>query len=781
MNSGSIAAAGGTGSGVRLGSGGSVTNAATTASITGYRGVAINGVGTVVNDGTVTGGSTGGDGITLDRGGSITNASAALISGYHGVDGSGGVATITNSGSIKGTGAFGYGIDLTAGGSITNLSSASIKGATGIDITGGPESVVNGGGVTGSSGGGIKLGSGGTVSNTSSSASIIGKYDGVSIGGAGMVVNAGTIAATAGNGVGVYLRSNGVVTNAASATITGHIGVDLYAGGTLTNAGRIVGSGGTAAYLGGPSGNRLIIDPGAVFSGVVIGGTSTGNALELASGSAGGTVTGLGTGFTGFDSTTVDAGAAWTLSSTNTVSGSMTIATGATLTSTGTLTLSNATVIDSGKLVNDGTIVMDPSTLTVAALSGTGSITLGSGSTLIGTGAMAAGDTITFSGTHDLLRIADAGGFASIITNFAATGQIDVQGIGTAKSAQASGDALKLFSGTSASGTLLFTLPHLTGAGGETLDAAALHLVADGTPGGTVIACYLRSTRILSERGEVPIELLCIGDRVVTRSGACVPIRWIGRRRYVLAPTESDEAILPVLIRAGAITDGAPRRDLCVSPEHALFLDGVLVPARHLTNGRTILRREVDAAEYFHLELAAHDVIFAEGAAAETFVDCDSRGMFENASTYVGGGAPCWTFCAPRMEEGELLADIRQRLNARAGLDCGDWRRDAGGPLAGNLERVTADLIEGWAQDTAAPERPVRLEILADGMVAAHVLANRYRCDLAKANLGSGRHAFRARRPVDLVQGRGRFIEVRRAADHVPLPGSPMFFAAPPP
>ena len=116
----------------------------------------------------------------------------------------------------------------------------------------------------------------------------------------------------------------------------------------------------------------------------------------------------------------------------------------------------------------------------------------------------------------------------------------------------------------------------------------------------------------------------------------------------MLAPTESDEAILPVLIRAGAITDGAPRRDLCVSPEHALFLDGVLVPARHLTNGRTILRREVDAAEYFHLELAAHDVIFAEGAAAETFVDCDSRGMFKSASTYVGGGAPCWTFCARR-------------------------------------------------------------------------------------------------------------------------------------
>ena len=89
------------------------------------------------------------------------------------------------------------------------------------------------------------------------------------------------------------------------------------------------------------------------------------------------------------------------------------------------------------------------------------------------------------------------------------------------------------------------------------------------------------------------------------------------------------------------------------------------MPARHLTNGRTILRSETDEAEYFHIELAAHDIIFAEGAAAETFVDCDSRWMFENASTYLSGGARRRTFCAPRIGGRRTLADIRHRLNAR--------------------------------------------------------------------------------------------------------------------
>jgi len=61
----------------------------------------------------------------------------------------------------------------------------------------------------------------------------------------------------------------------------------------------------------------------------------------------------------------------------------------------------------------------------------------------------------------------------------------------------------------------------------------------------------------------------------------------------------------PVLIRRGAMADELPRRDLSVSPEHALWIDGVLVPARLLTNGITILGRDdLAAVEYIHPELA---------------------------------------------------------------------------------------------------------------------------------------------------------------------------------
>ena len=66
-----------------------------------------------------------------------------------------------------------------------------------------------------------------------------------------------------------------------------------------------------------------------------------------------------------------------------------------------------------------------------------------------------------------------------------------------------------------------------------------------------------------------------------------------------------------------------------------MFIDDLLVPAEMLLNGINVCQLgDVESVEYFHLELAAHDVIFANGAASETFVDCDSRGMFHNAIDY---------------------------------------------------------------------------------------------------------------------------------------------------
>ena len=131
------------------------------------------------------------------------------------------------------------------------------------------------------------------------------------------------------------------------------------------------------------------------------------------------------------------------------------------------------------------------------------------------------------------------------------------------------------------------------------------------------------------------METLRIGEHVVTHGGLMRPIKWVGRRCYAGRFVADNPGVLPVLILAGALADGLPRGDLAVSPEHAMFVDGMLIPAGLLVNGVSILQRDrVDVVEYFHVELDTHDVILAEGAPAESFADDFSRGMFANAVEY---------------------------------------------------------------------------------------------------------------------------------------------------
>jgi len=105
------------------------------------------------------------------------------------------------------------------------------------------------------------------------------------------VVNHGYIAGTGVGGIGIILGSGSTITNAAAASITGTVfGVDLFAGGTLTNAGTIVGNAGTAVVFGGTGSNLLVLDPGYELSGFAIGGTSAVNTLELASAASTGTL-----------------------------------------------------------------------------------------------------------------------------------------------------------------------------------------------------------------------------------------------------------------------------------------------------------------------------------------------------------------------------------------------------------------------------------------------------------------------------------------------------------
>ncbi|GBR46076.1 Hint domain-containing protein [Neokomagataea thailandica] len=183
-----------------------------------------------------------------------------------------------------------------------------------------------------------------------------------------------------------------------------------------------------------------------------------------------------------------------------------------------------------------------------------------------------------------------------------------------------------------------------------------------GTP------CYCPGTLIMTPTGERPVEDLAIGDLIVTANGQHRTVHWIGRRAYDPIFAFGNRDILPVCFRAGSLGNNLPKRDLTVSPLHAMFLDGYLIPALHLVNNHTIhqITQPETTIAYIHIELESHDLLLAEGAPSESFVDDGSRGMFHNAHHYTeqyphAAPKPA-AYCAPRLEGGPELARIHARL-----------------------------------------------------------------------------------------------------------------------
>ena len=227
----------------------------------------------------------------------------------------------------------------------------------------------------------------------------------------------------------------------------------------------------------------------------------------------------------------------------------------------------------------------------------------------------------------------------------------------------------------SATGTNLATLL-FNAADGYTSNS--FKLAPDTNSKVLVTACYCQGTRILTDRGEVAVEALTIGDCVVTAAGMIKPIRWIGQRSYAGRFLMGKPRLLPILLRAGCLGEGLPRRDLRISPAHAMFIDGVLFPASSLVNGTTIVQeRDCSCVDYFHVELDRHDVIIAEGAPSETFLDDDSRRMFHNAHEFdaLYPDQPAASgYCARRLECGPELEQVRSRL---AQLAASRWNERA--------------------------------------------------------------------------------------------------------
>jgi Hint domain len=194
--------------------------------------------------------------------------------------------------------------------------------------------------------------------------------------------------------------------------------------------------------------------------------------------------------------------------------------------------------------------------------------------------------------------------------------------------------------------------------------------------GGRGAASFLRGTCLLTPSGERKVEDVRIGDLVTTLSGDAKPITWKGRRVYRRSTAGSyPKSVLPVRVARGALGPEAPRRDLFVSQEHALCVDGVLIKAVDLINGSSITLQsaaEFSQIEYLHVKLARHDVIFAEGAPSETLrVYVGNVERFDNFVEYLrlfGDDAANEVRCAPI-----AFGNTRERLMSRLRSAVSPW------------------------------------------------------------------------------------------------------------
>ena len=155
-----------------------------------------------------------------------------------------------------------------------------------------------------------------------------------------------------------------------------------------------------------------------------------------------------------------------------------------------------------------------------------------------------------------------------------------------------------------------------------------------------VIPCFTPGTLIATPRGEVAVEDLRVGDRVITRDNGMQEVRWLGRRDLSWNDLASAPHLKPILVRQGSLGEGLPERDMLVSPNHrllvtndrtALYFDEheVLVAAKHLTAGNGIHSVDAAGASYIHFMCDRHEVVLSNGAWSESFQpgDMTLKGM----------------------------------------------------------------------------------------------------------------------------------------------------------
>jgi collagen type I alpha len=469
------------------------------------------------------------------------------------------------------------------------------------------------------------------------------------------------------------------------------LGEDQDASGTLTIDGAAWNVGSLAVGVAGTG--QATVEAGATATiGTIVVGPDGNLAVTEAAGAAGSVIATQAT--IDFGVLDVSGGGQVVIGATDGDNGAVAIGANASLTGLGTL--KGDVVLSNGGLVQATAPV--PGALKIDGnISGAGAIQ--PLMTLEANGVIDSGVTIAFSPSI-AAQVGDLvldvpGGESGTITGFSTGNTIDI--IGTVfteavftQGTSGSPGTLTLSGGSSTPLSLLFagdyaadafTATPVTLSGGSALvaspgsEAFTVNSAAGASETDTVvtvISCFAAGTRIATEHGEVAVEELRIGDRMRCLFGGLAPIVWIGHRSVDCRRHPDPERVWPVRVRASTIAEGIPSRDLYLSPDHALFLDGVLIPVRRLIDRHGIEQVRLDRITYYHIELPRHDVLLAEGQPAESYLDTGDRRNFAN-----GGGAVALhpdfasyareaDSCAPLVVTGRRLEHVRARLRARA-------------------------------------------------------------------------------------------------------------------
>jgi T5SS/PEP-CTERM-associated repeat protein len=530
-------------------------------------------------------------------------------------------------------------------------------------------------GVGGSGQGTLNVSNGGTVQVTGGGIGV-----GYADGGAGSVVVSGTASvitlgtATTGIGVGVAGQGSFQILNGGTVSVqsTGYgvgVGEDVGSSGTLLISGvgamLLLGTAAGGITVGSAGAGLLEVDDGGTivvgttrYAGIYVGSNvgATGSiavsgegselsasSLTFNSGATGGMSVSDGGGVTISNGVFIAQGYLLSVDSASSFEigtledatvGALTVDSGASLTGSGTVA---AQVVNDGGIYSYGAASSQTLEIT-GSISGTGFLEINNETSLKLDQTVASTQIIYFNGAAG-----SAGDAGTLVLGVPGAGFSNaIYGIGDGDRIELAGVSITAANVLSP-GTIA-----IAEAGGSTYLLTDVNFVADsiqqflvGVDASTgdsyiQVSCFAAGTRIRTTRGEVKVEDLRQDDLAITGiDGSEAPVVWIGHREVDCARHPQPKSVWPVRIRAGAFGRGLPKRALTLSPDHAVYVNEVLVPVKHLINGTTIAQVKVDRVTYYHVELDRHDVLYADGLPAESYLDVGDRANFANGGPVV--------------------------------------------------------------------------------------------------------------------------------------------------